>query len=115
MVRALTAFVTFIPGVLAVFDMGTRIRDGVHFATIGRRQRSHEEWAASRKARPARIVDGRRMDGGPVRHLEETPLGEDEAPVGTGFGTYFAYLWIGTPPQRSVISYLTVVMSHWLI
>jgi hypothetical protein len=56
--------------------------------SVHRRRRTNDTWAEER-ARPPR--NGTRA------------LATPEVPVVLGSGTHFAYLWIGTPPQRQSV------------
>ena len=63
-----------------------------HRSGIGKRVMSHSEWAWKRSA-AARL-----------RHRAlESHEGAVETRLETGIGTHFAYLWVGTPPQRQSV------------
>jgi len=70
---------------------------------VGRRRRSRDEWLAGRRSRPTRIVDGERIRSTESDRNLELFEEEEAVSVGTGLGTHFAYVWVGTPPQRQSV------------
>ena len=72
---------------------GGLLHKASHTHRVGRRVQSLDEWHAVRQRRPRRPYD---------RALETAA--EESAPVTTGIGTHFAYVWVGSPtPQRQTV------------
>jgi hypothetical protein len=66
----------------------------IHQLQLGKRKQSENEWNKHRDAVRKGIAprgNERRVDA------------EIVTPVGSGYGTHHAYLWVGSPPQRQTV------------